>query len=62
MKQFLPKPTVLIVLAATLLGLTVAAVAQEAPSLEVWVTNSRSRWRWLLFARMWLTVSQWMPV
>jgi hypothetical protein len=35
MKQFLSKPTVLIVLAATLLGLTVAAVAQDAPSLEV---------------------------
>lgn len=35
MKQFLSKPTVLIVLVATFLGFTVAAVAQEAPSLEV---------------------------
>jgi hypothetical protein len=35
MKQFLSKPTVLIVLVATFLGLTAVAVAQAAPSLEV---------------------------
>jgi hypothetical protein len=35
MKQFLSKPTVLIVLVSTFLGLTVASVAQDAPSLEV---------------------------
>ena len=35
MKQFLSKPAVLIVLVAIFLGLPVAAVAQDAPSLEV---------------------------
>lgn len=35
MKQFLSKPFVLLVLVATLLGLPVATMAQEAPSLEV---------------------------
>ena len=35
MKQFLSKPAVLIVLVATMLGLPVATVAQNAPSLEV---------------------------
>ncbi len=35
MKQFLSKPTVLIVLVVTLLGFTLVAVAQDAPSLEI---------------------------
>lgn len=35
MKQFLSKPVVLLVLVATFLGLPVATMAQEAPSLEV---------------------------
>jgi len=35
MKQFLSKPTVLIALIVIFLGLPVAAVAQDAPSLEV---------------------------
>ncbi|MCG6981615.1 MAG: DUF2914 domain-containing protein, partial [Deltaproteobacteria bacterium] len=35
MKQFLSKPAVLIVLVATMLGLPVVTVAQNAPSLEV---------------------------
>ncbi len=35
MKQFLSKPIVLLVLVATFLGLPVATMAQEAPSLEV---------------------------
>ena len=35
MKQFVPKPAVAIVLIVTFLGLPVAAISQDAPSLEV---------------------------